>query len=209
MIIEMKQKLGSFKHKVPMALRGIAGVMKRPKYIGLATMLAGLFALLMYFFIQIGFYGPLMTSRLSLVDKVATMGMMASDMAIGFATNFEGMLLAVVALLQGVAFAVMIYTIRRNKRFDKSTVGSGGMAMVAAALGLGCVPCGTSLIMPIVTLFFSSSAYAVANTASQIVLIVAFGLSIYSLYKLGLVAYPYAVMENESEESSGEPTGQK
>lgn len=100
------------------------------------------------------------------------------------ATTYNGALLLVVSVLQGAAFSVMVFTARQNKAFDKQTVGGGGIAMIAAALGLGCVPCGTSLIMPIMTLLFSSSAYAAANTASVVVLAVALLLSVYSLYRV-------------------------
>ena len=83
----------------------------------------------------------------------------------------------------------------RNKKIDAGTVGGGGIAMFAAALGLGCVPCGTSLIMPIATLLFSSSAYAAANAASLVVLVIAFILSVYSVYRLGYIAYAHVMSE--------------
>lgn len=142
-------------------------------------------------------YWPLLTSRLPLADKVGVLGMMIRDMVIAGVTTPSGALLLVVSLLQGAAFALMIYTMRRNKRVDMETVGEGGLVMFAAMLGLGCVPCGTSLILPILTFFFSSSAYAAANTASLIVLIIAFGLTLFTLYRLGYVAYAHHITEDK------------
>ena len=124
-------------------------------------------------------------------------------MLLGMATTINGAILAIVALLQGVAFAAMVYIMRRNKRFDTGAVGSGGIAMLATAVGLGCVPCGTSLIMPLVTLFFSTSAYAAASMANMVVLMLAFLLSLYSLYKLGNVAYVHVAVEKEHEGGVG------
>ncbi|NCU30444.1 hypothetical protein EOM57_01415 [Candidatus Saccharibacteria bacterium] len=199
----MKSKLQTIKYKISMAAQGIAGVMRQPRYAVTAAGLASLFATLIYFFIEIGFYGPLLSSGLPIADKLAVVASMVGEMLAELTTTIGGALLAVVALLQGVAFATMTYNIRRNKKFDTRTVGSGGAAMLATALGLGCVPCGTSLVMPIVTLFFSSSAYAAANTASTVVLVVAFVLSVYSLYTLGGVAYAHVMIEQESEDDSG------
>lgn len=194
----MKQKTKDLKYKVLMALKGLAQVLKKPRYLVLAILLATLFALFMFAIINGSFYWPLYTSRLPLGDKVAVFGDMFIKMLGSFFTSFEGALLLVVSLMQGSAFATMIYTMRCNKRFDSATVGGGTVAMVAAALGLGCVPCGTSLIMPIVTLLFSSSAYAAASVASVIVLIVALLLSLYSLYRLGYIAYSHSEIEKHT-----------
>ena len=180
----MKKKVASLAYKLPMAGQGLVGVLKQPAYAVLAFVLSGGFGLLMYFFINFDFYWPLMTSRLSFLDKLGVVVNMASTMGVGMATTHNGALLLVVSVLQGAAFSVMVFSARQNKAFDKQTVGGGGIAMIAAALGLGCVPCGTSLIMPIMTLLFSSSAYAAANTASVVVLAVALLLSVYSLYRV-------------------------
>lgn len=191
----MKKKAKAFKDKLPLAFEGIKSVLVRPQYGAVALWLAFAFAILIYFFIQIGFYGPLYGSRLPVSDKLSVFVSMIGQMASGFFTSVDGFLLLVVSLLQGVAFALMIYTMRRNKKIDAGTVGGGGIAMFAAALGLGCVPCGTSLIMPIATLLFSSSAYAAANAASLVVLVIAFILSVYSVYRLGYIAYAHVMSE--------------
>lgn len=197
----MREKTKQLQYKIPMAVRGLLGVLRMPRYGVLALIFAFSFALLMYVIINGGFYVPLLTSRLPLTDKVGVFVGMLQSLGISFFTTVDGFLLLLVSLLQGIAFAAMVYTMRRNKRFDTATVGGGTLAMVATTLGLGCVPCGTSLIMPIVTLFFSSSAYAAANTASIIVLIGAFVLSLYSLYRMGGIAYAHlGVEQHENKE---------
>lgn len=187
----MRQKAKTLQYKIPMAMRGLLGILRMPRYCVLALAFALAFAFIMYAIINGGFYGPLLMSRLPFMDKLAVVVGMLQALGASFFTTVDGFLLLLVSVLQGVAFAVMVYTMRRNKRFDSATVGGGTLAMVATALGLGCVPCGTSLIMPIVTLFFSSSAYAAANTASVIVLVFAFLLSLYSLFRLGGIAYAH------------------
>lgn len=191
----MKQKLKGLNYKVPMAARGLAAVLQKPRYAVLAFGFALAFALLMYLVINGSFYWPLFVSRLPFADKLSVFGDMTVAMGKSFVTTFEGAMLLVISLMQGAAFSVMVYTMRRNKRIDTKTMGGGTIAMVAAALGLGCVPCGTSLIMPIVTLFASGGAYAAANTASLIVLAIALILSFYSLYRLGFIAYAHTQAE--------------
>lgn len=186
--------------KIPRAFRGVMVVLSKPGYLLAAIGLAFLFALLIFFFINIGFYWPLISSSLPILDKLRVIGEMILQMSTEIVTTLNGALLLVVAILQGVAFSTMIFVMKRNRKVDTAMVGRNGAAMFAAALGLGCVPCGTSLIMPIVTLLFSSSAYAAANMASLVVLVLAFFLSLYSLYSLGNVAYMHDELEKVKQE---------
>ena len=180
--------------KVSMALKGVVGVMRRPKYVSMALIFASFFAIIIYFLVNIGVYGSFLTSSLSIPGKLYTVWLMVVALVNDMATT-NGRLLLIVAILQGISFAFVIFTARRNKKMNIQALGSGGFAAIAATLGLGCVPCGTSIIIPIVSIFFSSSAYAAASTASIIVLAVAFVASIYSIYRLGFVAYAYVASD--------------
>ena len=189
-----------FRTKAAGAVIGIRNVLRIPRYAVFSLLVALLFAHLIFFSINIGFYWAFMTSRLPLYDKLVVLTDMGQEMLKqGFTTRL-GALLIIVSVMQGIAVAIIVYSIRRNRRFDTKMAGAGGLALFAAALGLGCVPCGTSLLIPLLTLLFSSSAYAVASTASTLVLVVALALSIYSLYRLGYVAY----MHHSLEEQDGE-----
>lgn len=180
--------------RISMALKGILGVMKRPKYIVMSLTFALAFALLIYFFINIGVYGAFLSSSLPFFSKMYTIWLMAVAL-VGDMTTANGKLLLAVAILQGISFTFIVFTIRRNKKMSIQALGGGGIATIAATLGLGCVPCGTSIILPVASIFFSSSVYAVANTASIVVLIVAFMASIYSLYRLGFISYAYVASD--------------
>ena len=181
----------SLKAKLGLSWEGFIKTVGRPKYCGLALLFAVLFAALIYLIINWGVYGNFLFSSLSVFDKIGVVGMMLQRMFVDIFTTGNGALLMAVSLLQGVSLSLLVFTMKNNRHFSAEAIGSGGIAALAAALGLGCVPCGTSIILPIVSLFFSSSAYAAANVASTIVLAIAFLVSLYSIYSLGYVAYPY------------------
>lgn len=179
-----------------MALRGVVGVLKQPAYLGLALLAMVIFAMIIFLSINWNFYGSLLLSSLPIDGKLATLWMMFTRMVVDFKTP-NGALLLLVSILQGINIALLVYTLKNNRQSNISTkassaaIGSGGFAAIAAALGLGCVPCGTSIILPIVSIFFSSSAYAAAEAISGIILILAFVVSCYAIYKTGFVAFAY------------------
>ena len=174
-----------------------------PRYLLLAVVLSLLFALIIFFASNASFYGPLMLSQLPIFDKIAFLGTMFIDIFKQGFTSVGGALLLIVSMLQGLSITVVIFTAKNNKRSDQSVAkqaGLSGLASVAAAIGLGCVPCGTSLILPIVALFFSGAAAATAaNIASTIVLVVALFLSLFSLYQSGQIAFIYAASAKQEE----------
>ena len=160
------------------------------------------FAWLIFLLTNGGFYGALLMSRLPLIDKLGVIGTMFIEIARQAATSLTGALLVLVSILQGISLTLIIFTARRNKRNQQTTqqLGLSGIASVAAAIGLGCVPCGTSLILPIVAVFFSGAAAASAATvASTIVLIIALGLSLFSLYRSGQIAAIYITLAQQEE----------
>ena len=141
-------------------------------------------------------------SRLPLIDKLSIIGTMFAEIARQAATSLTGALLVLVSILQGISLTLIIFTARRNKHNQQTTqqLGLSGIASVAAAIGLGCVPCGTSLILPIVAVFFSGAAAASAATvASTIVLVIALGLSLFSLYRSGQIAAIYITLAQQEE----------
>ncbi len=173
------------------ALTGIWFVLKRPKWLILALTLSFILSLIIYFSINNGFYWPLLASSLSIGNKLSVFGMMISGMVTSYGAGLNGALLLIVSLLQGLAIAILIYTIRKNHQLDAGIAGRSGVALALATLGLGCVPCGTSLLVPVMTIIFSSSAPALIGAANSLILVGALVLTVYSLYKTGLVAYKY------------------
>ena len=172
-----------------------------PKYFLITIVATVAFAVIIYFAINANFYGPLMMSRLPIIDKIALLGSMIIDIFKQSFTSPNSALLMVVSILQGVSIAAVIFTSKNNRDNEKTVsrqVGLSGIASIAATIGLGCVPCGTSLILPIVTLFFSGAAAATAaNIASTVVLLLALLLSLFSLYKSGQIIFMYTELSKQ------------
>lgn len=199
------ERIRQQKETVKTAAAGIGALLKLPRYSVLAAGFSLLFATVIFFAINGNFYGPLFLSRLSIVDKFVVAGSMLIELFKQGFTTPNGALLLIVSILQGLSLSVVIFTARRNKRNEQDVarqLSVSGIASIAAAIGLGCVPCGTSLILPIVTLFFSGAAAATAaNVAGTIVLILALVLSLASLYKSGQIAFVYAQLAKQEEKS--------
>lgn len=172
-------------------LIGAGYVLKQPAWAALAVIIAFLISLIIYLSINFGFYGSLLSSNLGLADKLDVIGVMSANMIRSYGVDLNGGLLLIVSLMQGAAITVLIFTAKRNRKMDAAVAGRSGLALVAATLGLGCVPCGTSLLIPVMTVLFSSSAPALMGTANAVILIVALLLTAFSLYKISQVAYKH------------------
>jgi hypothetical protein len=190
-----------YKLTIKSALLGVGKMFGLPKYFLITIVATVAFAVVIYFAINANFYGPLMMSRLPILDKITLLGSMIIDIFKQSFTSPNGALLMVVSILQGVSIAAVIFTAKNNRDNEKTIsrqVGLSGIASIAATIGLGCVPCGTSLILPIVTIFFSGAAAATAaNIASTIVLLLALLLSLFSLYKSGQIIFMYTELSKQ------------
>ena len=202
--ISYNRRMGRIRSKqesVKSALLGVGRILGLPKYFLITIVATVAFAVIIYFAINANFYGPLMMSRLPILDKIALLGSMIIDIFKQSFTSLNGALLMVVSILQGISIAAVIFTAKNNRDNEKTVsrqVGLSGIASIAATIGLGCVPCGTSLILPIVTLFFSGAAAATAaNIASTIVLLLALLLSLFSLYKSGQIIFMYTELSKQ------------
>ena len=178
--------------------KGVFFVLQKPKYFILAIIFSFLLSLIIYFSINFNFYGPLLFSSMELSATFFVLGTMIQTMAQSYFTDSIGIMLLIISLLQGMAISLLVYNIKLNRQFNTKVIAGSGFATIAAVIGLGCVPCGTSLLVPIMTIIFASSAPALLNTANLIVLILASFLSIYSLYKIGRVSYTNNLMEKTS-----------
>ena len=195
------EKVRRKKETIQTATSGIYNLMKLPRYAILAVAISLIFAVIIFFAINANFYAPLLLSRLPLIDKLSIVGSIIVEIFKQGFTTPNGALLIIVSILQGLSLSVVIFTARRNKRNEEDMarqLSVSGIASIAAAIGLGCVPCGTSLILPIVALFFSGAAAATAaNIASYLVLILALILSLFSLYRSGQIAFVYTQLEEK------------
>ena len=178
--------------------KGVFFVLQKPKYFILAIIFSFLLSLIIYFSINFNFYGPLLFSSMGLSATFFVLGTMIQTMAQSYFTDSIGIMLLIISLLQGMAISLLVYNIKLNRQFNTKVIAGSGFATIAAVIGLGWVPCGTSLLVPIMSIIFASSSPALLNTANLIVLILASFLSIYSLYKIGRVSYTNNLMEKTS-----------
>ena len=193
-------RIRSKQESIKSAILGVGRILGLPKYFLITIVATVAFAVIIYFAINANFYGPLMMSRLPVLDKIALLGSMIIDIFKQSFTSLNGALLMVVSILQGISIAAVIFTAKNNRDNEKTVsrqVGLSGIASIAATIGLGCVPCGTSLILPIVTLFFSGAAATAANIASTIILLLALLLSLFSLYKSGQIIFMYTELSKQ------------
>lgn len=200
----MKSRLKRFWLNLKKAANGVKLVFSRPKYVLLAALLAFLISTLIYFSINFNFYASLLGSGLPILDKFGVIWLLISSMFGSYFADLFGALLLGLSILQGIALALLIYNLKTNKKIDAKTATGSGVATAAAIVGLGCVSCGTSLLIPIMTLIFSSSAYAFLDAANTIVLILASVLSLYAIYKMGLMIHINHVTKSWMKEGKNE-----
>ena len=186
-----------------LSFTGLRRLVQKPVYAAMILLIALLFAVAIYGLININFYGPLLLSALPITDKFRLLGQLILALFHDTATG-TGLLIILISLLQGAAITAIIFDIKHNRTSDKElasrTSAASGISAVAAALGLGCVPCGTSLILPIVALFFSgAAATTAANIANGLVLIAALVLSVWSLVRAGYVVYIHTELTPQEE----------
>ncbi len=199
----MAIKKVQFKNNIKFALAGLTAVLKQPKYLILAVIFGFLMSLIIYFSINYGFYGPLVLAPMPLTAKVSVVNMITINMLESYFTTLTGAVLLALAILQGMALSLLAFNIKQNRQLDSKVVAGSGLAAIAAIIGLGCVPCGTSLLVPIMTLVFASSAPALLSTANLIILIIATILSLYSVYSISRISYTNIMVEKVSKKENG------
>lgn len=160
----------------------------KPLYFLLAFAVSVVFYEIVFWFLNIGLFQYLLTTPfLTFSDKVS--------MIIG---SYSGIftlplvsisfILFVVSVLQGATVAALVCSIRKERAMNRSIMaefGGTGVAGVLSVLGMGCVPCGTSLVTPILTFFFATSSVAVAERVGFYSAVFALVISLITAYLAG------------------------
>lgn len=209
----MKAKVEKFFDEVKMAASGIVLATRRwqfwavfvPVFLVFGTLLsmlsAGMGAMNLFFASSI-------PDKFQIVGD-AFLGFFGKDKYfLDFLQNF------LIALLQAILIALIVFVIRGRKKSSKERVKSSseagsktagssssaeiqnaGLAAALALLGSGCPTCGTTLITPILISIFSTSGYAVAGAISGLITFFAVILLLWSLKRVGLEAYAIIIDE--------------
>jgi hypothetical protein len=177
----MKVKWIIFKGNTVKALKSLGEIYKKPSTYVLFLLISSLFVLLIKISTTLSLYWTLLNSSyLSILDKLGTL----RDAYIEGVTMPD---IIFVSILQGFTIAVLIQTIRKLRHSDVKAVGATGFVSVITLIGLGCPSCGTSIISPLILTFFASSAVSVASAISNVILVLAVVLNLYSIRRLGVV----------------------
>lgn len=112
---------------------------------------------------------------------------------------WDWLLLFIITVLQSALIGLVVFVWqkkRRNRRENlikgvqnADNVQSVGLVAGLAVLGSGCPTCGTTLLMPIIGMIFSSSSYILAGVVSGILTVGALILALFTLKRIGKDAY--------------------
>jgi peptidoglycan biosynthesis protein MviN/MurJ (putative lipid II flippase) len=105
-----------------------------------------------------------------------------------FRPDFDRVILILIALIEGVVVALLVFVWRQKKRVANE-VESAGVGAVLALVGTGCAGCGTSLLAPIMGVVFSSGGYVMASLLGWVVTIAAFMIGGLTARRLGIESY--------------------
>jgi len=184
----MKTRYYLFLTKVSLSFKTIAWVLSKWRYSLMAIVVAVFFFELTYWLFNLNIFWVVLTSfKLSFLDKVTFL--LSPIQSIGGSNGYGLVVIMIIlSITQGISISVLTFILRHQKKIDSETIGRSSLIGLLAIIGLGCPSCGTSLITPIVAIFISSSAVAVSEKITAIMMPLALVIGIYGLYVLGIKA---------------------
>lgn len=130
------------------------------------------------------------SDQLSLADKTSIL----INSAFSYVSSL-GALQRIATLLlvvgQGVVMAMLVYVVRTQNKLDPKALGGGAVASIIAVFSVGCVSCGTSIVAPVIGLFFSGATATVSETIHKAAIYASLLIVMYSLYAVGVSASAY------------------
>lgn len=160
----------------------------KPAYLFLAFAVSVIFYEIVFWALNIGLLHHLLTTEfLSLSDKISVIISSYSDI---FTLPLVPLsfTLFLVSILQGAAAAALVYSVRKTRSLNRDIAkefGGIGTAGILSVLGLGCVPCGTSLVTPLLTFFFATSSATIAEQVGFYAALLALGISLVTAHLAG------------------------
>ncbi|HPD99149.1 hypothetical protein KC871_03580 [Candidatus Saccharibacteria bacterium] len=184
----MIQRLQLLKTKAQLSLKASSNVLKSPKYLLFAAIVALLFIQLLYWLLNASLFWYFFTARsLNIIEKMDIF----SSIIVSYLSSlplWQAFAVVALAITQGVVISVLLFTVRNNQSVDKKAVGGTGIASIIAMLSVGCVSCGTSIVAPIIGLFVSGATASLSEAINKIAIVVGLIIALYALYAVGLTA---------------------
>lgn len=166
-------------------------VLKRPRYGLLAVTLSLAFFLVLRYLFSLQVLATIVTSSaVSTLEKASLIlfGFLPDSIGefITFLIDPVGLLLFIVALLQGVTVTVLIFVRRRANRRQATRGAASGFTV--SLLGSGCIACGGSILYPLLASLGSQAAVTLSQTIGVIAGVLAVVLIIYALRNISAQA---------------------
>ena len=205
-----KRKVNKFQHKLKnlfetfvdrckFAVVGFKYLLTRRRYV-IALVIS--FLVFLYILSQLqnnGANWQLLWSGLDFGSKMQVLGRSFRSMLDNF-TSLQGILIVLLALMQALCVAGIVFAIRHRQKDDAiNGASAGSIASILAFVTLGCPTCGMTLLTPLLTMIAGTSAVALAEKLGIVLSIVAFVLLFATLIHLG-----YLIFVNVSAERAKE-----
>ena len=187
--ITFKSILETVSDRCKMALIGTSQLLKRQKYLIAFLVSLFIFLFILSFFKDGNTNWALMTSGLDFGRKMEVLGRVLFEIILNF-TSLYGVIIIFMALLQALIVPLLIHSWKcraKDQAIDGASTGSIGS--ILGFIALGCPSCGVGLLTPILTAIAGTGAMALAEGVSQIFTIIAFGLLLYTVVKLGYITF--------------------
>ena len=183
-----------------LAVLGLGGVFRRPKYACLGIFCWFLILFILCFWQDGSGNWQLIWSGLPLDRKIEVLGRVLS-VTIGSFGSFTGLVVVFLALLQAVVITQLVFTWRHRDRGSAiDGASTGGIGAILGFIALGCPSCGVGLLTPILSAIAGASAVALAETIGFIFTLLAFALLIFTVIRLGYIDF-VLISSNRAKES--------
>ena len=182
------------------ALVSTGYLFKKPKYLCVFLLSFLVFLYFLTFFRDGSSNWQLIWSGLAIDSKLEVLGRIFPAILENFC-SFYGLTIIFLSLLQGVILMQIVFAWRnREKEQSLNTASTGGVGAILGFLALGCPSCGIGLLTPLLSAIAGASAVALSETIGYILTILAFGLLIFSIIRLGYINYIIIANKNYKEE---------
>jgi len=176
---------------------------RKPKYFAVFLFTLLFFLFFLTFFRDGDSNWQLLWSGIDFGRKMEMLGRVFVTMGSNF-TSWYGLSIVLMATLQAIVIMQLIFAWRHRQKDNViDGASTGGIGALFGFIALGCPTCGVGLLTPILTMVAGAGALALAELFSNVFMILAFILLLYTIIKLGYTNYvtiSAAAANNEKEE---------
>lgn len=184
-----------FRLKLAVAARAILHILGQWRYTLLAAVLAFGFLILLFWLLNLELLWYILSSQyLAFGEKVS----FVLRSTVGYLTDMPPLQALATLLLvigQGIVFTILVYIAKTQRKLDPKALGGSTIASIIALFSVGCVSCGTSIVAPVIGLFFSGATASLSETINSVAIYVSLAIVTYALYAVGSTASTFIAKE--------------